>query len=622
MRINIGKIVGIPTATAWAQVVAIKPEVLPQRVRSQPFFAAVSLETREDPAYRRAGPACRQAGMETAVVGKEVLAALEEEFFRKNKQTVFEAFARSCRVSLEKVKESLKEGVEVEFNLVAASLDEEVLHLAQIGDGQIWLWRKGNLGPIFDKPTEEFKQASGNVFSGDILVLATPLFWEKITEGELKAVLAGGEVGEAMEGLAPKVHGLESSAAVAALFVKFEEEVEEKKGPAKSARGGSGGKEKKEEVRLRPRVKPIFIRGPEVEAKRKRKVLIGALFLTLLLSLSVVKGVTKRGFLGRRTSFEDLVSQIQEKIEEADDFSSLNPKRANESLIEAQEILVKMRDLKIGSDEVKKLEQEITRKQKEILRVQEIEAPELVFDLSLIKPQVEGVSLSFVENEVLVLSSGSIFAVDPERKKGEMILAGEEFSDALFFSDNFVFGKEGIFKIDAEEKTTAKVVEKEEGWSEVKGFSTYLENLYLLDTSANQIKKYTATASGYLPPQDYLTDVADFSDAVDIAIDGLIYVLEKNGNILKYLQGKKEYFQASGLDKSFSKTTVFYTDADLDDLYVLDKDNKRIVVLEKTGEYKAQYISEVLGEAGDFIVDSEKEVIYVLAGSKIYKINV
>lgn len=606
MRINIGKIVGIPTATAWAQVVAIKPEVLPQRVRSQPFFAAVSLETRENPAYRR-------AGMETAVVGKEVLAALEEEFFRKNKQTVFEAFARSCRVSLEKVKESLKEGVEVEFNLVAASLDEEVLHLAQIGDGQIWLWRKGNLGPIFDKSTEEFKQASGNVFSGDILVLATPFFWEKITEGELKAVLAGGEVGEAMEGLAPKVHGLESSAAVAALFVKFEEEVEEKreKLPEK----------KKEEVRLRPRVRPIFIRGPEVEAKRKRKVLIGALFLTLLLSLSVVKGVTKRGFLGRRTSFEDLVSQIQEKIEEADDFSSLNPKRANESLIEAQEILVKMRDLKIGSDEVKKLEQEITRKQKEILRVQEIEAPELVFDLSLIKPQVEGVSLSFVENEVLVLSSGSIFAVDPERKKGEMILAGEEFSDALFFSDNFVFGREGIFKIDAEEKTTAKVVEKEEGWSEVKGFSTYLENLYLLDTSANQIKKYTATASGYLPPQNYLMDAADFSDAVDIAIDGLIYVLEKNGNILKYLQGKKEDLQVSGLDKSFSKTTVFYTDADLDDLYVLDKDNKRIVVLEKSGEYKAQYISEVLGEASDFIVDSEEKVIYVLAGSKIYGIN-
>ena len=606
MKINIGKIVGIPTLTAWAQVVAIKPEVVPQRVRSQPFFAAVSLET-------QAGPACRQAGIETAVVGKEVLAALEEEFFKKNKQTVFEAFARSCKISLEKVEESLREGIEVEFNLVAASLEEEILHLAQIGDGQIWLWRKGNLGPIFDKSTEEFKQASGNVFPDDILVLATPSFWEKITEGELKAVLAGGEVGEVVEGLAPKVHGLESSAAVAALFVKFEEEVEEKKEEVP--------KEKKEVVRLRPRVKPIFIRGPEVEAKRKRKVLIGAFLLTFLLSLSVVKGITKRGFLGRKTSFEDLTSQVQEKIEAAEDFSSLNPKRANELLIEAKEILGRMRDLKVDPDKIKKLEQEITQRQKEVLKVQEIEAPELVFDLSLIKPQIEGTALSLFGERILVLSSGSVFAVDPERKKGEMILAGEEFSEALFFSDNFVFGKEGIFKIDAEEKTAAKVVEKEEGWDKIKGLSTYLENLYLLDTGANQIKKYTATASGYLPPQDYLKDAVDLSNAVNIAIDGLIYVLKESGAVLKYLQGRKEYFQVSGLDRSFSKTTVFYTNADLDDLYVLDKDNKRIVVLEKTGDYKAQYISEVLGEARDFIVDSEKEVIYVLVGSKIYKIN-
>ena len=615
-----GKIVGIPTSTAWAQVVAIKPYVLPQRVRDQPFFAAVSLENQT---------------VEAGVVGKEVLATLEEEFFKIDKQTVFEAFGRSCKAGLQKVEESLGEGAEVEFNLVAASLDGEILHLAQIGEGQIWLWRRGHLGPILDQPTEGLKQASGRVFPGDILVLATPMFWEKIIKGELRAALAGGEVEEAVDGLTPKVHGLESSATVAALFVKFEREEplpegrsvqeeekerEEEKQELPEEKEGVL-KKKWEEMRLRPRIRPIFIRGPEAALKRRRRVLLAAFFLIFLLFLSIVRGVTKRGFLGRKASFKDLSSQVQEKIEAAEDFSSLNPKRANELLIEAQGLLERMRDLRIDSREVKSLEKEIAQKQRKVLKIHEIETPALVFDLSLIKPKVEGVSLSLLENKILVLSSGSVFAVDPKKKKGEMVLAGKEFSEALFLSGYFVFSKDGIFKIDLEEKKTDKVVEREEGWDRVKGFSTYLENLYLLDTGANQIKKYVATASGYLPPQDYLKDPSDLSNGIGLAIDGLIYILKEDGQILKYLQGKKDYFQVSGLDKSFSKTTACYTDPGLEDFYVLDKGNKRIVVLTKTGEYERQYVSEILGEARDFVVDSKEEKIYLLVGSKIYKIN-
>lgn len=599
MRTVVSSIVGIPTPTAWAQVVAIKPEALPQPVRNQPFFAAISLENQAEPV--------------ATVVGKEVLATLEEAFFKVDEQKVFEALGRSCRAGFQKVEESLTEGAEVEFNLVAASLDREVLYLAQIGEGQIWLWREGNLGPILDEPMEELKQASGRVFPGDILVLATPLFWKKITEGELKAALSGGEVGEVIDGLTPKIHGLESSATVASLFIKFEKE---------EVREVEEGKSKiPEEKKLRPRARPIFIRGPEAEVKRRKRILWATLFLAFLLSLSILKGVAKKGLLGRRDSFEELASQVQEKIKAAEDFSSLNPRRANELLLEAQELLVRMRDLKIDSEKVGNLEKEIVQKQREVLKVKKIEAPDLVFDLSLIKPKVEGVSLSLVDDKILVLSPGSIFAVDPKEKKGEMVLAGEEFSGALFLSDNFVFGKEGIFKTDLEEKKKTKVAEKEERWEKIKGFATYLENLYLLDTGANQVRKLVATASGYLPPQDYLKEESDLSNAIDLAIDGLVYILKEDGEILKYLQGKKDYFQVSGLDKDFSGTTACYTDSGLEDFYVLDKGNKRIVVLTKTGEYQAQYVSEVLGEAQDFIVDSKEEKIYVLVGSKIYGIN-
>lgn len=631
MKTVVGKVVGIPTSAAWAQVVAIKPEVLPQRVRDNPFLAAISLETRGD--------------LEAAVVGKEVLDNLEEEFFGKNQEPVFEALGRSCEAGLGKIETSLGEGMEVEFNLIAASLEGEVLSLAQIGEGQAWLWRQGRLGPVLNQPSEKLKRSSGKIQPGDILILATPLFWEKVTEGELKAALAGGEPEEAVDGLTPKIHGLEKAALVAALFVKFEKEEvsgwedqliskgrdeeegkrvggeEGEEGFLQRKKLGLPGQKWEEIIKRRRRERPIFVRGPEAEARRKRRILLAALFFGFLFFLSLVRGVGRKGFLGRKASFQDLSSQVQEKIAAAEDFSSLNPKKANELLSEAEVLLEDMKALKVNPGQIKSLEEEIESKRKEILLIQETE-PDLIFDLSLIKSQVEGVSLSLFEDQILVLSSGSIFKVDPRAKKGEMVLAADELGSSSFLSDNFVFTKSGVFRFDLEGEILAKVVEPAGWWDKVKGFSTYVENLYLLDTAADQIKKYAATASGYFDPQDYLEEPGDFSDGTDLAIDGLIYVLKENGTVLKYLQGRKEFFQTSGLDKGFAKTTACYTDPEVDDFYILDQANQRIVVLEKTGEYKAQYLTEILGEAGDFVVDQEKKKIYVLVGSKVYGIGI
>lgn len=622
MKTVIGKVVGIPTAAAWAQVVAIKPEAVPQRVRDNPFLAAISLETQGD--------------LEAAVVGKEVLGNLEEEFFGKDQEAVFEALGRSCQAGLGKIEASLGEGMEVEFNLVAASLEGEVLSLTQIGEGQVWLWRQGQLGPILNQPSEKLKRSSGKIQPGDILILATPLFWEKITEGELKAALAGGEPEEAVDGLTPKIHGLEKAALVAALFVKFEEEklsaweeedvLGEKTEPEtedlpQERKPRLPGQKWEEIFKKRSRERPIFVRGPEAEVKRKKRILLAAIFFGFLFLLSIVKGVSRKGFLGRRASFQELVAQIQDKIAAAEDFSSLNPKKASELLAEAEALLEEMRALKVNPDQIKELEEEIKNKRKEILLIQEIE-PDLIFDLSLIKSQVEGVSLSWVEDRVLVLSSGSIFSVDPQEKKGEMVLAGDDLTSGLFLDDLFVFTKSGAFKLDLEDETLAKVVEPEENWDGIKGFSTYMENLYLLDTAAGQIKKYLATGSGYLAPQDYLEEPGDFTKGTDLTIDGLVYVLKEDGTVLKYLQGTKEFFQVSGLDRELGRTTVCYTNPEVDNFYILDQENKRIVVLEKTGEYKAQYVAEVLGEARDFVVDQERKKIYVLVGSRVYGIGI
>ncbi|KKU95301.1 MAG: hypothetical protein UY27_C0023G0009 [Candidatus Gottesmanbacteria bacterium GW2011_GWA1_48_13] len=83
----------------------------------------------------------------------------------------------------------------------------------------------------------------------------------------------------------------------------------------------------------------------------------------------------------------------------------------------------------------------------------------------------------------------------------------------------------------------------------------------------------------------------------------------------------RESFTVSGLDKDLGENRIIYTDEDQENLYVLDRTNKRIVVLKKTGEYLQQYEGGEIGNASSLVVDEKAGKVYILAGSKIYEIS-
>jgi hypothetical protein len=65
----------------------------------------------------------------------------------------------------------------------------------------------------------------------------------------------------------------------------------------------------------------------------------------------------------------------------------------------------------------------------------------------------------------------------------------------------------------------------------------------------------------------------------------------------------------------------FYTNADLANLYLLDKGNSRVVVVSKTGEYQKEYLWSGLGQANDLVVTSDEGQIFLLSGGKIFTIS-
>ena len=160
------------------------------------------------------------------------------------------------------------------------------------------------------------------------------------------------------------------------------------------------------------------------------------------------------------------------------------------------------------------------------------------------------------------------------------------------------------FELDSKEKITA--------------FANYFDALYVLDNTNDQIWKHQRTIDGYNKGEAWLDGVDNgIKDANSFAIDGSIYVLKDNGEIVSFLSGKKEDFSIKNLDKSFASGSKIFTLLDYNNLYVLDPANERLAVLDKNGNVLKQYANTDFKNAKDIFIDESKNKGYVLSNNKV-----
>ncbi len=141
-----------------------------------------------------------------------------------------------------------------------------------------------------------------------------------------------------------------------------------------------------------------------------------------------------------------------------------------------------------------------------------------------------------------------------------------------------------------------------EQWKLPVAMDNFNNNLYILDPAANRIHKYQPTANGYeVEPIDYFDPSQDVnvSTAIDMAIDGDVFVLLSDSTIEQYRAGKKLRFDIRGLDRPISKATRIYTDVDAESLYVVDDGNDRIVEIDKRGGNEGQFVRQFLYRGAD-----------------------
>ena len=168
-------------------------------------------------------------------------------------------------------------------------------------------------------------------------------------------------------------------------------------------------------------------------------------------------------------------------------------------------------------------------------------------------------------------------------------------------------------------------------WLKPQAIGGYYGNLYVLDPLLGRILKYVPTDDAYInPPSDYVNPnlYVDLTGAVDMAIDGNVYVLFADGQIAKFYEGDAIPYTIQGLPTPMKSPCVISVSGEQDPdaegyVYVADTGNERIVQFDKSGQYIRQF-RDKQGEAHlkqlqGLYVDDENGRMFIVSSGALWQ---
>lgn len=325
-----------------------------------------------------------------------------------------------------------------------------------------------------------------------------------------------------------------------------------------------------------------------------------------------------------------VLAGANEKLNKAKSLSSEEKAQAKQLLDQSKSEVEAVLSKDPNNLKAQQLKSQIEQSSPDILHIYKVDDSswQVFLSLDLIKPGFSSDKLSFSVGEFLLLDTSqiSLVALSLEGKTNKILAGRTDLGEATSFSLNgdnaFSYSKDkGVVRTNIYSKKTVVAAQPDPSWGNIKDIYAFAGNFYLLDTVNSQIWKYVPIEGGYSDRQAYLSKESDFIGALKIQIDGSIWVLNSDSQILKFTSGEKDFFSPSNLDQNLSKVVNFFVSSDTEYIYLLDQGNSRLVVLEKDGKYHSQYIGGKFATASDLVVDEENKKIYLLEGNKIYLID-
>jgi hypothetical protein len=402
------------------------------------------------------------------------------------------------------------------------------------------------------------------------------------------------------------------------------------------------------------KIKELIKKNPSPEVKLSQKIeLLPGKKKFILIAFTAVMIIFLGGIIFKNYKdseaekfnvYANILSIAEEKLNQADIDAINSPAQARKSLQEAKNAL-DGRDISLDNNanyketyaRISTLYGKIQTQLDAIDLISRIENPIIAVDFSQAGNIGNLDEIMSDANNYYVFNSKSktLNSVDFTNKKLSdlAIKAGDDINfsgittlmkktgEAMFLSNTnkigiFNMGKKAFFASDIDFQTDI---------SNIKDIESYSNFLYLLDQNSNQIRKYARSANGFDKGQDWFkVKNTNIKNAVSMAIDGSIYLLNSDGSIEKFRTGDKVAdFSIENPSELISGSAKIYTDSELKYLYITDSAKNRIILFDKTnGKLVRQYISNYFNNLKNIVVDQKEEKIYALEENKIFEIGI
>ncbi len=373
-----------------------------------------------------------------------------------------------------------------------------------------------------------------------------------------------------------------------------------------------------------PAIKIPAIKIPTFHLNNKLTVFI-SLALILALGFFIFQKQEEKDL----KTYQAQLSQIEEKVNQAENYLILaltNPqaeKQANALLKESWDNLSPL--VKLSADfpsdfagEILALKNKITENLYQLNQMVVIAEPELIFEF---EPE------EFVPQKIIT-DSENLYCFSPYSEnlfsvtEDKIIETPQKFNLAALFNNSLLFflKPNNLTVLEENQLRELQQIQLPHDNSNFTSFSSYLTNLYFLDGEGSEIAKYPYSGEfQWGSPQLWLN--SNVSNLKSISVDGSVWALTKENEIRRYYAGQLQ--ETLDLDifpdpEGFSK---IITAPLLPYLYILEPVQKRIIIINKSGQIFKQYQSEKFDNLLDFSVSKNGRSIYLLNGTKIYKVE-
>ena len=327
-----------------------------------------------------------------------------------------------------------------------------------------------------------------------------------------------------------------------------------------------------------------------------------------------------------KENFQEKISAVENKINSAE--AALiyqDEEAAANSLTEARSLLAVIPQEKeehIGI--YNELDERIRITLDEIYHIYQIK-PSLIVDLNQLNSDGSVVELIKNQDNLFALTDNDLlYRINTSEKSYTQLSSEASYDQAKNWdNDNLIFlNEENKFATYNTPENTFSLKPTDFSAYSPEVWNVYTDKVYLVDKDKKQILKISRPLSEAPQISNWFKDDPLLLENINnLLIDGDIWLTSTNGDIYRMFKGRNQNFTIKNLNKDLGTDIEMYTETDWQKIYILDKQNSRLLLLTKGGSVEKQLKNDKFSKCTDLNINNNQTKAWLNCGNKVMEIQ-